>query len=100
MLELHKIIRVSQVNACRIALFFDLRARLARRSVQSYGNGSRFSVFSRLGLFLQVSSTFWQVREWHMLEVYKIIRVLHELACPIAFERSWQGGMFKLFLYF
>ena len=35
-----------------------------------------------------------------MLELHKIIRVSHVVACPIVFllcyERGWQGGKFKV----
>ena len=56
-----------------------------------------FSAFSRLGTFPQV---FGQVKELLTLELHKIIRVLHKVACSIAFilfyEQSWQGEVFKV----
>ena len=56
-----------------------------------------FSAFSRLGTFPQV---FGQVKELLTLELHKIIRVLHKVACSIVFilfyEQSWQGEVFKV----
>ena len=75
-------------------------------SVQSYEEWSFFSVASPLGPFPKV---FRQVREWLILESHKMIRVSHEVACPIIFILFyvWDGlgGVFKfvendLFLVF
>ena len=41
-----------------------------------------FSIFSRLGPFPQV---FGQVKEWLMLKLHEMIRVLHVAVCSIAF---------------
>ena len=50
-----------------------------------------------MGSFPQV---FGQVNELLMLELDKIIRVSHVVACSIIFilfyERSWQGEVFKV----
>ena len=56
--------------------------RLTGMSVQSYEEWSFFSVVSPLGPFPKV---FRQVREWLILESHKMIRVPHEVACPIYF---------------
>ena len=61
--------------------------RLARMSVQSYEKWSFFSVFSCLDSFLGV---FGQVKGCLMLELHKIIRVLHLVASEIFyFFVSW-----------
>ena len=56
-----------------------------------------FSLFGRLGPFPQV---FGQVKEYLMIELHKIIRFSHVVACPIVFilfyERSRQGRVFKV----
>ena len=41
-----------------------------------------FSIFSRLGPFPQV---FGQVKEWLMLKLHEMVRVLHVAVCSIAF---------------
>ena len=42
---------------------------------------------------------FGKVKEWLIIELNKIIRVSHLVACPIVFllffERGRQGGVFK-----
>ena len=64
-------------------------------------NGHIFSIFSRFGLFLQV---FEQVIGWPILELYKMIRVLHVVSCPIVFiwfyDWDWQGEVLKLRSFF
>ena len=43
---------------------------------------------------------FKQVKEWLMLELHEMIKVLHVVACPIVFilfyKRGWQGGVFNV----
>ena len=67
------------------------------RSVQSYDNWSLFSAFSHLGRSSQV---FGKVKEWFILEVREMIKVLHLVACAMGFnllcDRVHQGGMLKL----
>ena len=43
---------------------------------------TNFSAFSRLGLLPQV---FMQVKEHLTLQLHEMIRMLHEVACPIVF---------------
>ena len=56
-----------------------------------------FRIFSRFGLFPQV---FRQVKECLILQLHKMIRVLHAIACSIVFiwfcDRDWQRGVLKL----
>ena len=70
---------------------------MAGRSAQTYEKLSFFSIFSHLDPFPQA---FGQVKKWIMLELHKIIRVLHLIAPPIIFilfyERSWQGRVLKV----
>ena len=77
--------------------YFVWRLRLAGRSAQSYEKWSFFSDFNRLGSFTQV---FGQVKKSLMLELHKVIKVSHEVACPIVlilfYEGNWQGGLFKI----
>ena len=53
--------------------------------------------FSCLVPFPQI---FGQVKEWLMIELHKIIRMSHVVACPIVFaliyERGCQGRVFKV----
>ena len=73
-----------RVQLLLLLLFFlALWVRLAGRSVQSYEKWSFFSVFSRLGQFLQV---FGQVKEFLILGLGEIIRVLHLVGCPMDFD--------------
>ena len=97
MLELHKIITVSDVIACLNVFLFFFWMRLAGRSVQSYEKWSLFSVFSRLGTFPQV---FRHAKEVLILQLHETIRLPHIDASPIDFllfyQQSCQGGVFKL----
>ena len=56
-----------------------------------------FSIFIRFGLFPQV---FGKVNECYILKLHEMIRVLHAVACPIAFilfdGRYWQGRVHNL----
>ena len=81
--------------------YFVLWSILAGRSAQTYEKWSYFSIFSRFGLFLQI---FEQVIGWPILELYKMIRVLHAVSCPIVFiwfyDWDWQGEVLKLRSFF
>ena len=96
MLILNKIIRAWHVVACPI-FYFVLWAKLVEKSVESYEKWWFFSVFNHLDHFAQV---FRQVKECLILQLHEMIRVLHEVACPIVFilfyDPYWQGGVFKL----
>ena len=97
-LEFHdKSVTCSYVSNC---FYFVLWWRWAGRSVQSYEKWSSFSIFDRLGPFPYVSG---QVRDWLILELYEIIRVLHVLMCPMNFDLlcdlSLQLGVLKMFLF-
>ena len=64
----------------------------AGRSAQTYEKWSFFSIFCRLGHFLQV---FGQVNEWPVLEFHEMTKVLHAVACPIGLNLlcdQVQGG--------
>ena len=77
--------------------YSDLWSILAGTSAQNYEKWSFFSDFRRLGSFTQV---FGQVKKSLMLELHKLIKVSHEVACPIVlilfYEGNWQGGLFKI----
>ena len=96
MLILNKIIRAWHVVACPI-FYFVLWAKLVEKSVESYEKWWFFSVFNHLDHFAQV---FRQVKECLILQLHEMIRVLHEVACPIVFilfyDPYWQGVVFKL----
>ena len=96
MLILNKIIRAWHVVAYPI-FYFVLWAKLVGKSVESYEKWWFFSVFNRLDHFAQV---FRQVKECLILQLHEMIRVLHEVACPIVFilfyDPYWQEGVFKL----
>ena len=70
---------------------------MAGRSVQTFEKGSIFSSFIRLGTFPQV---FRQVKEWLILELHEVIRVLHVVACMMDFNllcyQGKQEGVLKL----
>ena len=55
-----------------------------------------FSAFSHFGSFPQV---FRQVNECFISKLHKMIRLLHEVACPIVFilfyDRYWERGVLK-----
>ena len=78
-LQLHKTIRVLHVVPGQIVFiwFYDQHWQGEVLKFRSC-----FSIFSRLDPFAQV---FWLVKEWLMLKLYKITRVLHVVACPIVF---------------
>ena len=73
---------------------------LASRSVQSYKKWSFFSVFTRLGLFPYV---FAQVKEWLVLELHEMIRMLHAVAYPVTFnllcDLGQQLGVLEVLLF-
>ena len=77
-----------------------LLAKLAGRSFESYEKWLFFGVSSRLGPFPQV---FRQVKEWLILQLHEVIRVLHAVACQVVFilsyEQGWQGECSKLLKY-
>ena len=56
-----------------------------------------FSIFSRLVPFPQV---FGQVKEWLMLDLHEMIRLLHVVACPVVSilvsDRDGQARVFKV----
>ena len=75
----------------RAQLFlFGFMIEIGREECSNLGH---FLLFSAVwvGPFPQVSG---QVMEWPMLELHKIIRMLHVVSCPIVFllfyERGWQ----------
>ena len=95
MLELHKLIRLSNVVACPIVfiLFYDQYWQYFNNMIidqyfminivlKLKKNYSIFSIISRYGHFPQV---FGQVNEWPILKLQELIIVLHVVACPIVF---------------
>ena len=68
---------------------FPLWSRSAGRSTQTYKKWSFFSAFSRLGPFPQA---FAQVKEWLILELHGVIRLLYLVACPVDFNLISDGG--------
>ena len=96
MLELPKIIMMSNLVVFATDLYFVLWARLAGRSVQSYKEWAFFSIFSRLGLYPQV---FGQVKKWLIVGFREIGQVPHIVACLIDFnlrcDRGQQDGVLK-----
>ena len=50
-----------------------------------------------MGLFLEVSG---QVKEWLILEINKMIKMTHVVACSMVFivfcDRGWQGEVLNL----
>ena len=76
-------LRVQLLLLSLFVFFWALWVGLAGRSVQSYEKWSFFSAFSRLGQFPEV---FGQVKEFLILELGEIIRVLHLVACPMDFN--------------
>ena len=57
-----------------------LWSRYSGRSAQIYKKWSFFHSFTRLCPLPQVLG---QVKEWPMLKLYKIIRVSHQVECPV-----------------
>ena len=97
MLQLHNLMKLSHVVACPIVfiLFYD---QSWQGGVFKFMKIDYFSsVFSALGHFSQV---FGKVKEWLILELHEMIRVLHAVACPMGFnllyDRAQQGGELKL----
>ena len=90
----HEIATFSCVTKC---FYFVLWERFAGGSVQSNKEWSLFSIFCRLGRYPQV---FGQVKEWLILGLREMIRMLHAVACAMDFNllRDWgqQGGVLKL----
>ena len=89
-LKQHEIIRVSHLVAC--PMFFNLLCHHSRqtRACSNYVRSLILSIFRRLGRFPDV---FEQVKEWLIIELQKIIRLSHIVACPIVFLL---GGVFKV----
>ena len=88
----------SATCTCLCDCFYSvLWARLAGRSVQTFEKWSIFSSFIRLGTSPQV---FRQVKEWLILELHEVIRVLHVVACMMDFnllcDQGKQEGVLKL----
>ena len=75
---------------------FPLWSTSAGRSTQTYKKWSFFSAFSRLGPFPQA---FAQVKEWLILELHGVIRLLYLVTCPVDFnlisDGGQQGGVLK-----
>ena len=97
MLQLHNLMKVSHAVACPIVfiLFYD---QSWQGGVFKFMKIDYFSsVFSPLGPFSQV---FGKVKEWLILELHEMIRVLHTVVCPMGFnflcDRAQQGGVLKL----
>ena len=106
MLELPKIIMVSNLVVFATDFYFVLWARLAGRSVQSYKEWAFCSIFSRLGLYPQV---FEQVKKWLIVGFREIAQVPHIVECLMDFNlrcyRGQQDGVLKpkkifIFRYF
>ena len=69
--------------------YFAFQSRSAGRRAQTYDKMIIvFSIFNHLCPFPQV---FRQVKEWLILELHEIIRVLHVVACPIDFSLLCDG---------
>ena len=78
--------------------YFALGLRSAGKSAQTYKKLSSFSFFSRLGPFPQV---FGQVKEWVILELNEMIKVLPAVACSmdnLLSDRGQQLGVLKMLL--
>ena len=95
-LERHKMIRVLHVCACPIVLilFYDLDWHGVFKVMKK----DHFqNIFNSFGLFPGV---FRQLKECLTLQLHEMIRVLHEVACPIVCvlccDRYWQIGVLKL----
>ena len=74
-----------------------LWSKLAGRSAQTY---EKWSFFVFLVVWILFPKFLGRLKEWLMLELHKIIRLTHRVACPIVFilfyERGWQGGVLKV----
>ena len=68
-----------------------------KRSVQSYKELPFFSIFSHLRPFPQV---FGQVKESLILELRKVTRVPHAVACPMDFDLLCDLRKMTIFRYF
>ena len=67
-------------NCVPNCFYLILGARLAGKGVENHEKRLFVSVFSLLDSF---SQDFRQVREWLILQLHEMIRVLHVVACPI-----------------
>ena len=99
-LELHETISVQHVVACPIVFisFYD-RGR-QRGALKLMKNDHFFSICRRLGHFPQV---FGQAKEWVILKLHEMIRVLHVVAWPmdynLLYDQGQQLGVLKMFLF-
>ena len=75
-----EMMKVSRLVAC--PMFFNLPCHLSRQTglLKLTKKSLILSMFRRLGCFPQV---FGQVEMWLIIELRKIIRVSHAVACPI-----------------
>ena len=80
--KLYEIIKVLHLVTCPIVFILFDNPDSQESVLKVMKNDHFFSIFSHLGSFPQV---FGEVKEWLMLELHKIIRVSHEVACPIVF---------------
>ena len=84
-------------NCVPNGFYCPLKTTSAKRILQTYGECSHFSIFSRQGYFPEVSR---QVKEWLITEAHKKTNVTHAVACAMVFivlcDRGWQGGVLKL----
>ena len=88
-LELHETITVSYAVVCSIVfiLFYD---RDVQGGVLKHMKNDLLLVF--LAVWVLFSLVVGQVKEWLILKFQEMIRVLHEVTCPIRFYFDlWSG---------
>ena len=77
--------------------YFVFLTKVVREECSKLWKKIFYSVFSRLDPFPQV---FRQVKKCLVLQLHEIVRVVHEVACPIVFiliyDRYWQGEVLKI----
>ena len=81
-------IRVLYLVACPVDLNF-IYDPCQQRGVLKLMKNDFFSIFDRFGPSLQV---FEQVKKWLILNSHKMIRVLHEVSCPMDFNLLCDTG--------
>ena len=96
-LELHEMIRVLHAGWYPIAFVLFYGQYWQEGVLKLMESGHIFSIFSHFGYFPQVLC---QVKEWLILELHEMIRLLRVVAFPIVFilfyGRNWQEGVFKV----
>ena len=91
MVELHKI-KECHMQLCDQLFLFSFMNEVGRDDELSF-----FSIFSHFGPFHQVLG---QVKEYLLLELQEVIKVLYAVVCPTGFnllcDRGQQRGVLKL----